>query len=204
MFAQKREKFLPLAGRTRGDLFEEQATGGIEDDGIIREPPIHVDGAAHALKVILHSGGKAHVAMPDRFGFSRGGLADDHVPRQFVKILARGIELIEPLLKAIAQIFDPRLARGIVDRGRRGLGVLLKLASEGGRFRLSPVLEDVRIDAEDYDNEKDTNADDQRYRRAESHADPDEAQRAQEIDGIPKPRRKVDERTEEREQLADD
>ncbi|EDY19680.1 hypothetical protein CfE428DRAFT_2856 [Chthoniobacter flavus Ellin428] len=55
MLFQEREKLLPFTGGARGHFFEEQTTRGVEDHGLIREPPVHVDRAADALEFILHA-----------------------------------------------------------------------------------------------------------------------------------------------------
>src|SRR5947208_5755468 len=54
IFLQESEEFSPFACLTRFDLLKHKTPSGVEQDGVVREPPIHVDGAADALKFVLH------------------------------------------------------------------------------------------------------------------------------------------------------
>ena len=52
---QRQRNSLPFVGRSRLDFLEKQPSSRVEDDGVIGEPPIHVDGAADTLEFILQS-----------------------------------------------------------------------------------------------------------------------------------------------------
>ena len=80
MFSQQSEKLLPLAGRAGDDFFEQESPGGIQNDGGIGEPPIHVNGAANTLKLILHPGRKSDFTTPDRLRFPGGRFSDHYIP----------------------------------------------------------------------------------------------------------------------------
>src|SRR5439155_16155927 len=85
------KEFLPLAGFARLDLLEHQPAGSIEQNSVVREPPVHIDRAANALKFVLHSWGKANIAVANGLGFARARFANDDIPRKLVEIFAAGV-----------------------------------------------------------------------------------------------------------------
>ena len=71
---------------------------------MVGEPPVHVDRAADALKLVLHAGRKSDVAVPDRFGFSGARFADNDVPGEFVEIFAARFISLDAGLKFLAHV----------------------------------------------------------------------------------------------------
>ena len=80
MFSEKTEKLLPFAGRAGDNLLEQKPTGRIQDDGRICEPPVHVDGAANALELVLHPRRKSDLATSDGLRLTGGRFSNDCIP----------------------------------------------------------------------------------------------------------------------------
>ena len=134
--AEQLQKLPPLAGRAGLDLLEHQPPGGVQDDGVVREPPVHVDGAAGALELVLEAGREADVAVADGLGLARPGLADEHVPRQGIEVLPGGAEPLDAPIEVLAQVVEARPASGLGDALRRGGAVV----AEGLLHRLGLAL----------------------------------------------------------------
>src|SRR5260370_39639972 len=77
---EEHEELLPFAGFAGLDVLEHQAASGVEQHGVVGEPPIHVDSATDALEFVLHAGWEPYVAMANGFSLSRAGFADYDVP----------------------------------------------------------------------------------------------------------------------------
>ena len=87
-FFQQGEELAPLAGLAGADFLEHELARRVENDRVVREPPVHVDGAAHALQSVLHSGRETDVAPADGLGLARAGRSADDIPRELVEVLA--------------------------------------------------------------------------------------------------------------------
>jgi len=128
---QQLEKLAPLAGRAGVDFLEHQPPGRVEHDRVVGEPPVHVDRAADALELVLEPGRESHVAVPDGLGLAAARLADEHVPRQRVEVLAGGLELLDTALEVLADVVQPGAARGLGDSLRRGGEVVAEAPLHG-------------------------------------------------------------------------
>src|SRR5258705_2372340 len=156
VFLKEIQKLLPLTLLAGFDLLEHEAAGGIEQHGVIGEPPIHVNGAADALKLVLHPGRETDIAVTNRFGLARAGFANDHVPGQGIKVLAARAILLDALLEFFAQIIQASASAGIRDRARRGRAMLLQFAAHPrGLFLALPgAPEEIRSDGQREENHK--------------------------------------------------
>ncbi len=103
LFEQAQE-LSPLARCPRLNLLENQAAGSVQDDRVIREPPIHVDGSTDALKFVLQSGREPGLRSPDSLSLSRTRLAGNHVPGQAIKIFAGGLEFFDAFCEITSEI----------------------------------------------------------------------------------------------------
>ena len=59
MLFQEAEELTPFACYPRFNFLKNQSAGGVENDGVISESPIHVDGAAYPLEFVLQTRRKA-------------------------------------------------------------------------------------------------------------------------------------------------
>ena len=117
------EELGPFVGLAGSDLLEHEPARGVEQNGAVGEPPVHVDGAADALHFVLQAGWEADVAMADGLGLARAGFADDHVPGHRVHVLARGGELLHADLERALHGVELGAGVGIADGvgGRRAV-----------------------------------------------------------------------------------
>ena len=150
------QEFLPFAGGPCLDVFEHQAARGIENDGIVGEPPVHVDGAAGALEIIVQAGRESDVRVANRLGFARAGLAHEHVPWHAVHVLAGSLEGVESLLEFLPKIVEACDHVRLVDALRRGGDALADLAPEPFGAFVSPLSQDHGIDRQQEDDDQDT------------------------------------------------
>ncbi len=177
------EELVPFVGGAGGDFFEHETAGGIENDGLVGEPPVHVEGAARTLELVLKAGGEADVAMADSFGFSGAGLADEDVPRDGVEVFSGGAEFFDALFEIAAEIVEARTASGFGNALRGGGGVSGDAHGEGIGFSFAHQLEDEAVEeheAED-DDEADGEDEDGGFIAGEEHiADADDGAAAHE------------------------
>ena len=122
-FFEQAEELTPLRRLTGLCRAEDHRTGGVEDDGAVGEPPVHVHRAARSLEFILKAGWKFNTGMADGLGLPGAGLADDHVPRELVDVLAPAPEFLHAGLKFLPQLVQRRALIGVADGFRRGRGL---------------------------------------------------------------------------------
>ena len=67
---EKAQEFGPFRAGAGLGLGEEVLAGGVENDRVIREPPVHVDRAAGALEIVLQARRKWNARVPNRFGLA--------------------------------------------------------------------------------------------------------------------------------------
>src|ERR1700719_2717403 len=77
MLFQEAEELTPFARYPRFNFLKNQSARGVENDRVISEPPIHVDGAAYPLEFVLQTRRKAGLGMTNRFGLAGAGLSND-------------------------------------------------------------------------------------------------------------------------------
>ena len=130
------EELVPFVGGAGDDFLEHEASGGIEDDGLVGEPPVHVEGSAGALELVLEAGREADVAVADGLGFSGARLADEDVPGDAVEVFAGGAEFFDALLEIAAEVVEAGAAGGLGDALGRGGGV----AGDALAERIGPAL----------------------------------------------------------------
>ena len=131
LLLEELEEFLPFVGGAGDDFLEHEAAGGIEDDGVVGEPPVHVEGAAGALELVLEAGGEADVAVADGLGFAGAGLADEDVPGDGVEVFAGGAELVDAVFEVAAEVVEAGAAGGFGDALGGGGGVAGEALFEG-------------------------------------------------------------------------
>ena len=122
---------------------EHHASGGVEQDGVVGEPPVHRVRAAGALGRVLQAGREADFALGDGFGLAGARFADDEVPRQVVDAFAGVAEL----LQAAVELGDAGvLSRGVDGGGVAGAGsrVLLNARGHALACRRRAALRSVR------------------------------------------------------------
>src|SRR4051812_7901721 len=124
------KKLAPLARFTGFNLLEHEPTSGIQKDRMVRKPPIHVDCAADSLKLVLHSRGETHVAVPNRLRFSRAGLSHNDIPGQLVQILASRLIGLDARLEFFTHVVQPRPLPWITQSSRCGRTMLGYLTPE--------------------------------------------------------------------------
>ena len=127
---EQSEEFLPLAGFARLDILKHQPAGGVKQNGVVGEPPVHVDGAANSLELVLHAGRETDVAVADGLSLARPGLSHDHIPRKLVEIFASRFVSIDAGLKFFPHVVEPGALAGIAQAAGCGRAVLGNFASE--------------------------------------------------------------------------
>ena len=140
--AEEAEELLPLACGACLDLLEHEAAGGVENNGVVGEPPVHVDGAAGALEGVLEAGWEAYVAVADGLGLAGAWLADEDVPGEAVDVLACGSELLDAALEVLPQVVEPGAAAALGDALWGGRALVDDALLHGRRLALLAPLEE--------------------------------------------------------------
>ena len=167
--------------RVGGRLFlEREPAGGVEDDRLVREPPVAVPRPARAGEAVA-ADGELEAGVLQRRRLARLRLADEEVPRERVDLEARPLELGERLGPLLRQLLD-----GLADLLLGGAGAALRVAGEvlleGSAPRLVALL-DEGVEGGDEERDDDEAADDGPPVLPESHRPrDDDADRHQEED----------------------
>ncbi|MNK89868.1 hypothetical protein D3C87_1098920 [compost metagenome] len=121
------------------------APGRIEQDAVGGEKPVAVAGAAHALHDLAVDKRKLQARIGDRRALAGGGIADDHIPGQFIQrriarqlAQARRLDGIDRFQHALADGFG-FLALHQAGLGRGAGRLLLEHAVEAGALAPAPA-----------------------------------------------------------------
>ncbi len=119
-----------IRGLARPGLVENHGARSVQDNPAVGEPPIHVDGAARTLQLILEPGREIDARVTNRFGFSGAGLTDDDIPWQLIDVLAPALELLESFLELLPYPVQVSALIRVADGLGRGGGLRLQRGRE--------------------------------------------------------------------------
>jgi hypothetical protein len=159
LIGQQRQELAPAeAVGCRIGILRRISAGGIQEDGLIGEPPVAVACATNAAQRSLADALLDRELQPridQRGGLARTGGADDHVPRQIVEavpgpalLLQCGDRFVEPFAELLNFSGCPRLLRLRLCDYRRQQAIALAV-------RPHPVHELPREPGADDDTERD-------------------------------------------------
>src|SRR5205085_2118869 len=125
---------VPFRIITGGYLWQHQPSRGVQNDAIVGEPPVHVDGATRALKRILVSG-QSDARGRNSLSFARTRFSDHQVPWKNVNALSRRVEFVDPFLKLAAKVIKLGAGISIAYLVRRGTELRSKTFAENFSLR---------------------------------------------------------------------
>lgn len=118
-----------------------------------------------------------------------------------MEILPDGFELIDAFLKTLPQGIETRPARWIANAMRRSQGILFQSSTEGRLLAIPPRFDEIGVNTETYNHQKQADRGDKRNNRAEGKTYTDKGESRQDVNAIPEPCREINEGAEQREEL---